>query len=76
VKDADAAEFSYSILKQDRVQIFRGGRQVAVLGERDSLKFIRRIEGMSDAQAQVEMARVTGQYKFGNERAAKNRRNR
>jgi hypothetical protein len=70
------SDFSYLGTRDGVVQIFRGGRLVSTLGKRDGAKFLARMENLSEEQAQVEMGRVTGKYKFGNERLAGSKRRR
>ncbi|MEP5766469.1 MAG: hypothetical protein ABJ308_17845 [Halieaceae bacterium] len=69
-------DFSYLSTKDGRVQIFRAGKLASVLRGRDAERFLNRIESKSGEQAQIEMARATGQFKFGNERMGKNSRKR
>jgi hypothetical protein len=44
------------------------GREVKVLTGAQAGRFLARVEGASEADAQLEMARVTGNFKRGNER--------
>lgn len=70
----DDLGFSFNCSGHGKVQIYRQGRLVTTLGERDSAQFLNRVASLSEDQAQREMARATGKYKFGNERTGKNRR--
>ena len=56
-----------------QVLISRQGRQVTVLRGRQADKFLVSVEGLDEAGAQQVMARVTGNYKRGNERRASKR---
>jgi hypothetical protein len=61
-------DFASRSTKDDRVRISRGGRVVTTLAGRSAQRFLSRLEGADDDAAQLEMARVTGNYKRGNER--------
>ena len=60
--------FSFVARKSGEVSILRGGRVVTVLRGRAALDFGARMAGLSPAAQQQAMARVTGNYKRGNER--------
>ena len=60
--------FAWRSTKEGRVRISRGGRVVTTLAGRSAQRFLGRVEGADDDAAQLEMARVTGNYKRGNER--------
>ena len=66
----DEDPFEYRATKGGTVIISRGGKRVKTLGSRDSQKFLNRIQEWSEDRIQVEMARVTGNYKRGNEKKA------
>jgi len=63
--------FSFTATKAGKVLITHHGKQAIILQGRAAQKFITTIESMTPAQAQLLMARATGQYKFGNERDGK-----
>ncbi|HYW12976.1 MAG TPA: hypothetical protein VE871_13540 [Longimicrobium sp.] len=63
-------QFSYRTTKSGMVFVDFHGRAVTTLRGRAAERFLARIAGMDDAAAQVEMARVTGNFKHGNERRA------
>ena len=56
--------FAYTIRKSGEVVITHHGRQAAVLRGKAAEKFLSRL---GDRDAQELMARVTGNYKRGNE---------
>ena len=62
--------FSYRTTKDGKVFISWHGRQVTILKGREAGRFISEIESLNAEQAQLLMARVTGNFKRGNERAA------
>ena len=55
----------------DEVVIFHRGRPVTTLRGEAAAAFLAEVEGASDDDAQERMARVTGNYRRGNERTAK-----
>lgn len=64
--------FSYRITKDDRVLVSRGGRQVTVVAGSRARQLIGKL-GRDDATDQQLLARVTGNYRRGNERLGKRR---
>lgn len=61
--------FSFHCHGKSRVEIrWRGGRAGLLSGTAAS-RFLIRVERLSEAAQQQEMARVTGNFKRGNERA-------
>ena len=71
VDEPDAApQFSYRTAKDGTVFVDFHGRTVTTLRGKVAERFLGRIGRMDDAGAQVEMARVTGNFKRGNERRA------
>lgn len=62
-------EFSYSVTKDGRVRIaFRGRHVVTVAGARGG-RLASRLATAGDEEAQQLLARATGNFKRGNERA-------
>ena len=68
--EPDEPQFSYRTTKSGMVFVDFHGRAVTTLRGRAAERFLTRIAAMDDAGAQVEMARVTGNFKHGNERRA------
>ena len=62
--------FSYRSTSKGEVRIFRSGREVVILRAKASAKFLARAEGASSEEIQQLCARVTGNYKRGNESLA------
>ena len=60
--------FSYRAAKDDRVMIEWNGRRAAVLTGARARRFLTAVDGADAERAQLEMARVTGNFKRGNER--------
>lgn len=62
--------FSYRIGRDGEIAIYRAGRVVTTLRGRAALLFLADVEGAPGDAQQQAMARVTGNYKRGNERTA------
>ena len=62
--------FTYRIRKNGEVEIFHRGCLATTLRGNDAEDFKQEAQDESSAEAQQLMARVTGNYKHGNERAA------
>jgi hypothetical protein len=61
--------FSYQITKDEKVLIYWKGKRVTILKGDRARKFISQIEAATDDhEAQLIMAKVTGNFKRGNER--------
>ena len=61
-------EFSYHLTKDRRVLISWQGRQVVALKGPRAEKFISEKEDLGADELQLLLARVTGNFKHGNER--------
>ena len=69
--------FTYRKRKGGEVEILHRGRRASTLRGRDAEEFMFEVEAYGVVEAQQLMARVTGNYKHGNERqAASHPRNR
>lgn len=60
--------FEFRALKDGRVVVSWYGRPVTTLAGRDAERFLARVEGLEEHAAQLVMARVTGNFRRGNER--------
>lgn len=65
--------FSYRVSKDNKVFIFWHEKQVMILKGKDSEKFLAKIEKADTIESQLIMAKVTGNFKHGNEKANKRR---
>lgn len=61
--------YSYQTRKNGEVVILRHAKIVTLLKNKPAAEFLRKIEKQPD-EAQMLMAKITGNYKRGNERAA------
>ncbi len=59
--------FRYFITKSQKVLIHWQNKLIKTLSLKESIKFIARIEGKSDREVQLELAKITGNFKHGNE---------
>lgn len=66
--ELEDGRFSYRQQKDGRVVVSWYGRPVTTLAGKDAERFLARVEGADDHAAQLVMARVTGNFKRGNER--------
>ena len=63
--------FNYKILKDEKAQIYFNNKMVKLLVEKDYSKLIRVIDVNDAYSLQLFMAKVTGNFKHGNERINK-----
>jgi hypothetical protein len=63
--------FTYRIIRKNEVQLLHHGRLAVTLRGERAQEFLSEIEECIDSDAQQLMARLTGNYKRGNERTAK-----
>jgi hypothetical protein len=69
--------FEYTITKSEIVFVRHNGRQVTELRGKAADAFVKKVNALDFEQQQQYMARVTGNYKRGNERlASRHARNR
>jgi hypothetical protein len=62
--------FTYRVRKNGEVEIFHRGRLASTLRGNDAQDFRQGTQVEGSTEAQQLMARITGNYKHGNERAA------
>lgn len=62
--------FTYRTRKNGSVEILHRGRVASTLRGKDAADFLAGIEAGDPSDAQQSMARLTGNYKRGNERLA------
>ena len=66
--------FTYRITKDGKVFISYHGKQVTILSGDKAEAFIKRVADADEAGAQLVMAKVTGNFKRGNEKLFKSKR--
>ena len=65
--------FRYQAASDDRVFIYHHDRLAVTLSGRDAVTFLMRVERSDEQGAQLAMAKATGNYRRGNERASRRR---
>ncbi len=68
--ESDDLGFTYRARKNGDVEIRHRGRLASTLRGCAGTDFLKEVEGASRSDGQQLMARVTGNYKHGNERTA------
>ena len=63
--------FTHRVSKDGAVRIFRHGQEVTVLRGKAAAQFLGKADGASPGEIQLLCAKVTGNYKRGNERPGK-----
>ncbi len=64
----DEAVFTYLATKAGKVFIYWRGTKVTILNGDEARRFLDKIPGLGHREAQLLMARLTGNFKRGNER--------
>jgi len=61
--------FQYKITKNGKVLIYRNHKLIKIVKGKWSQDFINSCQGLDDESIQLSLAKVTGHYKHGNEKA-------
>ncbi len=64
----DEEVFTYRVSKDDKVFICWHGKQVTILRGKEAQRFISKTNSLDGKELQLVMAKVTGNFKRGNER--------
>lgn len=64
----DDEPFDYQITKDERVLMYYEGKHIKTLAGKAAKKFIQQIDDADWKDAQLIMAKATGNFKRGNER--------
>lgn len=70
----DDEVFTCRVTKDKKIFIFCHGKVATILKDRKAEDFIANIERAEGKDVQLVMARATGHFKHGNERAARDKR--
>ncbi|MGE7997513.1 hypothetical protein ACQKOF_02295 [Lysinibacillus sp. NPDC093190] len=72
----DEEPFAYQITKKGTVVIYYEGKQIKIVKDRDAERLIERINEVEDniTAVQLLLAKITGNFKRGNEKFGKNKR--
>lgn len=68
--DADDLGFTFRTRKGGDIEVLHRGRLASTLRGADAIDFLNEVEAGTHADGQQLMARLTGNYKRGNERKA------
>lgn len=66
--------FSYKIQKNEKIVVFYQGRQVAIYKGQKASQLKGKLEGLSEDETQLALAKITGNFKRGNEKFIKNKK--
>ncbi|MEI3604821.1 hypothetical protein SPD48_03880 [Pseudogracilibacillus sp. SE30717A] len=68
--------FAYQITKNGTVIIFYRGKQIKIVKDKEAERLIARIRAVEDnvTEVQLLLAKITGNFKRGNEKFGKNKR--
>lgn len=66
----DEGIFDYRVTKDRRVMLYWQDKHIKTLAGKEAQRFIEKIDGLDDHDAQLVMAKATGNFKRGNERTA------
>lgn len=68
--------FTYQITKKGTVVIYYEGKQIKIVKDREAERLIKRINEVEDniTAVQLLLAKITGNFKRGNEKFGKNKR--
>ncbi len=64
----DEKPFSYKITKDKKILLYWHGKQVSILRGKQSQRFIEKIKNADTKEEQLIMAKITGNFKHGNEK--------
>ena len=65
----DDEVFTYQVSKDEKVFIYWHDKQVKILNGKEARRFINKIADLNHKEVQLVMAKATGNFKRGNERA-------
>lgn len=70
----DEEPFSYKITKDNKIFIYWNGKQASILNGKESERFLLKIQDKEIKEVQLIMAKITGNFKRGNEKDNKVRK--
>ncbi|HUN21692.1 MAG TPA: hypothetical protein PK299_01010 [Anaerolineales bacterium] len=60
--------FTYQVNKENKLFIYWKGKQVKILKGEEARQVLKKIAGLDGKEAQLVLAKATGNFKRGNER--------
>ncbi|MBK8981030.1 MAG: hypothetical protein IPM38_01635 [Ignavibacteria bacterium] len=70
----DEQQFEYRIFKDNKIQIYWNGKQVMMLKGSAAQNLMKKLERAEGKEEQLVLAKVTGNFKRGNEKVSKKKR--
>lgn len=70
---SDEEVFTYKQTKENKVFVYWKGKQVSILTGKASEKFLKSVEGKDHLETQLVLAKITGNFKRGNEKDNKSK---
>ena len=71
----DDIPFDYQFTKEGKLLIYWQNRLIMTLKGKKAQRFISQVDTMNSQEIQMALAKLTGNFKRGNEREGKNSRN-
>ena len=69
----ESEPFSYQITKDKKVRLFYKDKEVKIISNNTAMSFIEKIKDLPVNEQQLVMAKITGNFKHGNEKMNKER---
>lgn len=69
----DEEPFEYRELKDNKVQIYWNNKPVMLIKGADAVKLLNKLKNSEGKQQQLILAKVTGNFKRGNEKSRRNK---
>ena len=68
--------FAYQIMKSKKVAISYRGKQIKIVKDKEAERLLAKIKAVEDNMTEVQLllAKITGNFKHGNEKLGKNKR--
>ena len=68
--------FTYKIMKSGKVSISYRGKQIKIVKDKEAERLLAKIKAVEDNMTEVQLllAKITGNFKHGNEKLGKNKR--
>jgi len=73
MKDNNLSEqpFSYKITNSEKIIIYYNNKQIMIVKDNEAVKLQSKVFNKSEKQVQLILAKITGNFKHGNERSNK-----
>lgn len=72
-KILESEPFSYQITKDNKVRLFYKEKEIKIISNNTAMSFIEKIKDLPFNEQQLIMAKITGNFKHGNEKMSKKR---